>query len=64
MTPYARLRSLPEAERFLKPGIGFALLDAAATVETDLEAARRVCDERRELFLRISAGMAPARAAG
>ena len=64
MTPYARLRSLPDAEGFLKPGLGFAPLDAAAAAETDLEAARRVQAERRELFLRISADMAAARAAG
>ena len=64
MTPYARLRSIPGAEESLKPGLGFALLDAAAAAETDLEAARRVQAERRELFLRIGAGMAAARAAG
>ena len=51
----------PGAEELLKPGLGFALLDAAAVAETDLEAARRVQAERRELFLRISAGMAAAR---
>ena len=56
MTPYARLRSLADAERFLKPGLRFALLDAAATAETDLEAVRRVQVERRELFLLIAAG--------
>ena len=64
MTPYAKLRSLPDAEQFLKPGIDFALLDAAAAAETDLEAARRLQAERRELFLRIGDGMAAARAAG
>ena len=64
MTPYARLRSIPGAEELLKPGLGFALLAAAADAETDLDAARRVQAERRELFLRISAGMAAARAAG
>ena len=64
MTPYDRLRSLPDAERFLKPGVDFALLDAVATAETDLEAARRVQAERRELFLHIGDGMAAARAAG
>ena len=64
MTPYARLRSLPGANRFLKPGIDFALLDAVAAAETDLEAARRVQAERRELFLRIGDGMVAARAAG
>ena len=36
----------------------------AAAAETDLEAASRVQAERRELFLRISAGMAAARTAG
>ena len=64
MTPYARLRSLADAERFLKPGLGFALLDAVAAAETDLEAARRVQAGRRELFLRIRDGMVPGRAAG
>ena len=64
MTPYARFRSLADAGRFLKPGLGFALLDAAATAETDLQAVRRVQAERRELFLRIRAGTAPDRAAG
>ena len=64
MTPYAKLRSLPGATRFLKPGVDFALLDAAAAAETDLEAARRVQAERRELFRRIGDGMATARAAG
>ena len=53
MTPYSKLRSLPGAEQYLKPGPGFALLDAVATAETDLEAARRVQAERRELFLLI-----------
>ena len=63
MTPYARLRSMPGAERHLKPGLGFDLLDAAAAAETDLQAARRVQAARRELFLRIGAGMVTARAA-
>ena len=59
MTPYAKLRSLDDAESCLKPGVSFALLDAVATAETDLEAARRVCAEQRELFQRI-AGMSGA----
>ena len=63
-TPYARFHSLPNAQVYLKPGMDFALLDAAAAVETDLQAARRVQAERRALFLRIAAGMAPACAAG
>ena len=60
MTPYARFRSLPGAEGHLKPGVDLALLDAAATAETDLEAARRVQAERRALFRLIADGMAPA----
>ena len=64
MTPYARFHSLPNAQVYLKPGMDFALLDAAAAAETDLHAARRVQTERRALFLRIAAGMAPACAAG
>ena len=60
VTPYARFRSLPGAERHLKPGLDFELLDAAAATETDLEAARRVQAERRALFLRIADGMTPA----
>ena len=64
MTPYDRLRSLPGAGRFLKPGTSFALLDAVAAAETDLEAARRVQAERRKLFRRIGDGMAAVRAAG
>ena len=63
MTPYDRFRSL-DAGRFLKPGASLATLDAAARAETDLEAARRVQAERRRLFQRISAAMAPAQAAG
>ena len=63
MTPYERLRSLPDAERYLKPGTSFALLDVAAA-ETDLEAARRVQAERRALFRRIGNAMAGVRAAG
>ena len=59
---YARFHSLPNAVQHLKPGVDFALLDAAAAAETD--AARRVQTERRALFLRIAAGMAPACAAG
>ena len=59
-TPYARFRSLPGAERHLKPGADLAVLDAAANAETDLEAARRVQAARRELFLCIAEGLAPA----
>ena len=64
MTPYAKLRSLADAEHLLKPGVRFALLDAMATAETDLEAVRRVQAERRELFRLIGDGSTAVRAAG
>ena len=39
MTPYEKLRSLPGADGFLKPGITFEQLDAAVHAATGLEAA-------------------------
>ena len=37
MTPYEKLRSLPGAEAFLKPGVTFEQLDAVAHAVTSLE---------------------------
>ena len=39
-TPYEKLKSLDDAERFLKPGVSFAELDAFAGSVSDLDAAR------------------------
>ena len=50
MTPYEKLRSLPAAEDFLKPGVTFEQLDAAAHVQTDLEAALEVRKARKALL--------------
>jgi transposase InsO family protein/DNA-binding MarR family transcriptional regulator len=50
MTPYQKLKSLPEAEGFLKPGISFKSLDAIALKCSDNEAARRLNQARTELF--------------
>ena len=52
-TPYERLKSLPEAERFLKPGVTFADLDRDAHAVSDLEANRRANRARDELFRSI-----------
>ena len=49
-TPYERLRSIDGAERFLKPGLSFAALDAEANAMSDLESARLVNRERDSLF--------------
>ena len=52
-TPPEALKRMPGAERFLKPGMTFGMLDAEALAETGLEAARRVNRARDELFRRI-----------
>ena len=57
-TPYEALKRLPDAERFLKPGITLARLDADARAETDIEAAERVTRERGELFRKLFSGRA------
>jgi transposase InsO family protein len=53
MTPYEKLKSLPEAEQFLKPGITFLQLDAQARALSDNEAAKRLNDARTILFKTI-----------
>lgn len=53
MTPYEKLKSLPEAKDFLKLGITFAQLDSTATAMTDNEAARRLNEARTKLFQSI-----------
>ena len=50
MTPYEKLKSLPKAERFLKPGVTFKSLDATAYAISDNEAAKRLQAARRQLF--------------
>lgn len=50
MTPYEKLKSLPDSKRYLKPGISFTELDIAAKEETDLEAARKAKQAREKLF--------------
>ena len=56
-TPYEKLKSLPNAERFLKPGTTFAGLDQAACAMSDLEANRRANRARDELFRTIGRGV-------
>jgi len=53
MTPYEKLKSLPEAQQFLKPGITFGQLDAQARALSDNEAAKRLNDARTILFKTI-----------
>ena len=49
-TPYEKLKSLPDATRFLKPAVTFTALDAVAYAHSDLDAARAVNAARDELF--------------
>lgn len=53
MTPYEKLKSLPLAKRYLKPGITFQQLDAHAGEISDNEAAQRLNDARAMLFKTI-----------
>lgn len=53
MTPYAKLRSLPNAADCLKPGTTFAQLDAIAIGLTDNDAALRLNTARTKLFQSI-----------
>lgn len=53
MTPYEKLKSLPKAEQYLKPGITFEALDARAMALSDNAAAQRLNDARALLFKTI-----------
>ena len=60
MTPYEKLRSLPGAEGFLKLGVTFEKLDAAAHAVTTLEAGQEVQRARKALFRLIAKALNPA----
>jgi transposase InsO family protein len=57
MTPYEKLKSLPDAKDFLKPGITFAKLDQIANAMSDNESARRLNQARQKLFQSINRGV-------
>lgn len=50
MTPYEKLKSLPNASNHLKQGTTFAMLDEIAMQETDMESGRKTQQARKELF--------------
>lgn len=52
-TPYDKLKSLPNAQRFLKPGLTFEQLDAIALAFSDNEAAKQMNEAKRQLFKTI-----------
>ena len=53
-TPYAKLRSLPDAQACLQSGISFAQLDAQAHQQSDLQAVRALDVQRARLFQTIA----------
>ena len=53
MTPYEKLKSLHQAEQYLRFGITFQHLDARATALSDNDAAQRLNDARGILFKTI-----------
>ena len=55
MTPYDKLKSLPNAQQHLKTGITFQQLDQEAVCHTDLESAKLMRAARKKLFTEIFA---------
>ncbi len=53
-TPYEKFKSLPDAKRYLKPGVSFAHLDALAAAMSDNEAAHQLQEARHKLFAHIA----------
>ena len=60
MTPYDKLKSLPEANQYLKPGITFELLDDIAYAISDNQAAQQLNQARAKLFRHINKAQIPA----
>ena len=60
MTPYDKLKSLPNAEQYLSPGITFEQLHAIADAMSDNEADRHLNQARDELFRSINKTQNPA----
>lgn len=54
MTPYEKLKSLPNPEQHLKQGMTFQQLDAIAQALSDNEAAKRMNEAKQQLFRTIT----------
>jgi hypothetical protein len=52
-TSYERLKSLPEAESYLRPDVTFEALDAIASQMSDNQFAERMVNARSNLFQQI-----------
>lgn len=54
MTPYDKLKSIENAEKYLKPGITFEILDKVAFSQNDDQAAEQLQKERSKIFKTIN----------
>lgn len=53
LTPYDRLKSLPNAEQYLKPGITFEMLDKISLAQSDNEFAEGMRKAKAALFEKL-----------
>jgi transposase InsO family protein len=53
MTPYEKLKSLPDADKYLRQGVSFDELDKVAMLMSDLESAKLMHGHRKLLFREI-----------
>ncbi len=53
MTPYEKLKSLPDANQYLKPGLTLKQLNDIALAISDNEAAQQLNEARKQLFKTI-----------
>ena len=53
MTPYEKLKSLPDASNYLKPDISFKELEAIAVSMSDNEAVQQMNEAKQQLFKSI-----------
>ena len=51
-TPYEKWKSLPDAEKYLKPGLSFAQMDQLALKLSDTECARKMAVAKTNLLRR------------
>ncbi len=56
MTPYEKLKSLPDAKQYLKPGTTFKELDELAMQLTDMQAAEQLQKAKKIVFKKIFEG--------
>jgi hypothetical protein len=54
MTPYEKFKSMPQAAKYLKPGVSFEQLDAFAGSISDNDAAKHLNEARSKLFKAFS----------